>query len=527
MESLIRIMDDSLAEVLRDESRNSGRAESVSFPKNEEEVLAALAFCRSQGISITVQGARTGLAAAAVPYGGHVLNCSKMNKVMGCRQDEQGRFILTCQPGVILSEFKKAIDQKNFRTTHWSESSQGFFEKFRKAERQFFPPDPTEASATIGGMAACNASGARTFAYQSMRAHVDRVRMVLTTGKIVDVRRGQAKANGRSLELSLLPEGRLMLDLPTYQMPKTKNAAGYYVEDDMDAVDLLVGSDGTLGVMTEIDCILIPHPAFIWGVSCFFPGELEAVDFVIAARRQVAGLVALESFDGNALQLLREQRLRSSAFSRLPHVPEDYGYCIYAELHGSEEGCMLEALKRLGELAESAGGNPESTWVARNEADLALLQFFRHAVPESTNLLIDRRKQVCPVITKLSTDMSVPDDQLRDVVALYRSGLAEVGLESAAWGHIGNNHIHVNLLPRDEDEFGRGKALYQRWAEAVVAMGGAVAAEHGIGKTKVAMLRSMYGEKHIQEMRAVKKAFDPLQLLGQGNLFPVEGGAQQ
>lgn len=527
MESLIRTMDDSLAEVLRDESRNSGRAESVSFPRSEEEVLKVLAYCRSRGISITVQGARTGLAAAAVPYGGHVLNCSKMNQVIGCRQDEHGRFILTCQPGVILSELKKAIDSKSFDMSLWSDESKACFEKVRKAERQFFPPDPTEASATIGGMAACNASGARTFAYKSMRAHVDRVRMVLTTGKVVDVRRGQATAQGRSLELSLLPEGLLQLDLPTYQMPLTKNAAGYYVEDDMDAVDLLVGSDGTLGVMTEIDCILVPHPTFIWGVSCFFPREQEAVEFVIAARAQVADLVALESFDGNALQLLREQRLMSSAFSRLPQVPEDYGYCIYAELHGSEEGCMLEALKKLGDLTESVGGDRKHTWVARNEADLALLQFFRHAVPESTNLLIDRRKQVCPVITKLSTDMSVPDDKLREVVAMYRRGLAEVGLESAAWGHIGNNHIHVNLLPRDEDEFVRGKALYQRWAEAVVAMGGAVAAEHGIGKTKVAMLKSMYGEKHIQEMRAVKVAFDPLQLLGQGNLFPVEGGEQQ
>lgn len=527
MESLIRIMDDSLAEVLRDESRNSGMAESVSFPRSEEEVLAVLAFCRDRGISITVQGARTGLAAAAVPHGGHVLNCSKMNKVLACRQEEQGRFILTCQPGVILSELKKAIDQKSFASRSWSEESKACLERFRKAERQLFPPDPTEASATIGGMAACNASGARTFAYKSMRAHVDRVRMVLSTGKVVDVRRGQAKALGRSLRLSVLPEGQLNLNLPTYQMPQTKNAAGYYVEDNMDAVDLLVGSDGTLGIMTEIDCILVPHPNFTWGISSFFPSESEAVEFVILARKEVTGLVALESFDGNALQLLREQRLLSSAFSRLPLVPNEYGYCIYAELHGSEEGVMLQALRRLGELCESVGGNREHTWVAHNEADLALLQFFRHAVPESTNLLIDRRKQICPVITKLSTDMSVPDDKLREVVALYRQGLADEGLQSAAWGHIGNNHIHVNLLPRDEAEFLRGKALYQRWAEAVVAMGGAVAAEHGIGKTKVAMLKSMYGERHIQEMRALKLAFDPLQLLGQGNLFQVEGGEKR
>ena len=348
--------------------------------------------------------------------------------------------------------------------------------------------------------------------------------MVLSTGQMVDVQRGQSVAKGRELTLSCLPEGELTVTLPSYTMPNTKNAAGYFVQDNMDAVDLLVGSDGTLGVMTEIDCVLMAHPAFIWGVSCFFPSERVAVEFVIAVRGEVAGLVALESFDGDALQLLREQRMQGGAFSRLPAVPKDYGYCVYAELHGASEDQMLESLRVLGELVQQVGGDPRQTWVARNENDLGLLQFFRHAVPESTNLLIDRRKQVCPVITKLGTDMSVPDACLKEVVGLYRRGLAEEGLQSASWGHIGNNHIHVNLLPRDADEFARGKALYLRWAKAVVDMGGAVAAEHGIGKTKVAMLLAMYGEQHIAEMRALKRAFDPLNLLGRGNLFQAEGG---
>ncbi len=517
-------MDERLAEVLRDESRNTGFADSVSFPTNEQEVLSVVAECRAHGWPITVQGARTGLAAAAVPYGGHVLNCAKMNRVLGCRVDSRGRFVLTCQPGVILSEFKKAIEKKSFDVSGWSKESLLAFEQFRKAERQFFAPDPTEASATIGGMAACNASGARTFAYGSMRAHVSRVRMVLSTGQMVDVQRGQYVANGRELRLSCLPQGELTVTLPSYTMPNTKNAAGYFVQDNMDAVDLLVGSDGTLGVMTEIDCVLMAHPAFIWGVSCFFPSESVAVEFVIAVRGKVAGLVALESFDGDALQLLREQRRQGGAFSRLPAVPKDYGYCVYAELHGASEDQMLESLRVLGELVQQVGGDPRQTWVARNENDLGLLQFFRHAVPESTNLLIDRRKQVCPVITKLGTDMSVPDACLKEVVGLYRRGLAEEGLQSASWGHIGNNHIHVNLLPRDADEVARGKALYLRWAKAVVDMGGAVAAEHGIGKTKVAMLLAMYGEQHIAEMRALKRTFDPLNLLGRGNLFQAEGG---
>ena len=134
-------------------------------------------------------------------------------------------------------------------------------------------------------------------------------------------------------------------------------------------------------------------------------------------------------------------------------------------------------------------------------------------------MLIDERRREEPSITKLGSDMSVPDDRLRDVISLYRSTLAQEGLESAAWGHIGNNHLHVNVLPRNAEEYARGKALFARWAKDVAAMGGAVSAEHGVGKLKRDFLTTMYGSEHVSEMARLKLAFDPACQLGRGNLF--------
>ena len=137
-------------------------------------------------------------------------------------------------------------------------------------------------------------------------------------------------------------------------------------------------------------------------------------------------------------------------------------------------------------------------------------------------MLIDERRRLDPSITKLGSDMSVPDERLHDVVSLYRRTLAEAGLESAAWGHIGDNHLHVNVLPRDSRDFAAGKKLFAGWAAEVTRMGGAVSAEHGVGKIKRGFLETMYGPAHIREMARLKCQLDPKGQLGRGNLFSEE-----
>ena len=165
-------------EYLRDESKRTGHAESISFPETEAQIIAVMRECTRTGTPVTVQGSRTGLAAAAVPFGGHVLNLSRMDKVLGMRQ-ENGQFFLRVQPGVILQKLNKAIAAKSFDTTGWDEESQAAYTAFTKAPTQMFTPDPTESTAAIGGMVACNASGARSYHYGPTRGHITALRGVV------------------------------------------------------------------------------------------------------------------------------------------------------------------------------------------------------------------------------------------------------------------------------------------------------------------------------------------------------------
>ena len=506
---------------LRDESRSVGKAESISFPESEKEVRAVLKSLAQDRIPVTIQGGRTGLAAAAVPSEGHVMNLSRMNRISGMRR-EGDRYLLRVEPGLPLAALRKAVEDRNMDVSGWTEEEQRAFADFSNEKEFFFPTDPTETSATLGGMAACNASGARTYRYGSARDHITGLRVVLWDGSLLVLQRGVFRADGRRLTL-VTEEGRtLELTLPSYQMPASKNASGYYMADDMDAVDLFVGSDGTLGVITQIELELLPLPPVIWGVSCFFTSETQAIDFTVRVRRELAGVAALEFFDAPSIEILRRQKARSSAFSALPDVAGWVDCCVYAELHCGTEEEALALLWRLGGLLEECGGDERHTWVSRTRADRETQSFFRHAVPESVNMQIDERRKKNPSITKLAADMSVPDERLRDVMALYRRSLAENHLESATWGHIGNNHLHVNVLPRNMEDYTLGKRLFGEWAERITEMGGAVSAEHGVGKLKRDYLTVMYGEAHIREMARLKLQLDPHGIFGRGNLFAPE-----
>lgn len=507
---------------LHDESRNRGHAETISFPRTEEDVRAVVRELHAGAVPITVQGARTGLAAGAVPQGGHVLNLSRMNRCLGLRQDERGRFFVRVQPGLVLSELRKYLAAKAIPADGWDAASLAYLAALAEAPEQMFPTDPTETSATLGGMAACNASGARSYRYGAMREHVTALHLVLADGDVLALRRGACCAHGRRLSITTEGGRRIDVELPAYRMPHAKNASGYFVADDMDAMDLIVGSDGTLGIITELELALLPAPDVTWGVSCFFAEESQAVAATIAARERMRHAAALEYFDPAALDVLRRARATGSAFAALPELPESFGCCLFVELQAASGEEAMDDVERLGKLVEEVGGDTSASWVARTAVDRETLRFFRHAVPESVNMLIDERRRREPAITKLGSDMSVPDEHLADVMALYRSTLAEAGLEAAAWGHIGNNHLHVNILPRTREEFTRGKELFCRWAREVTAMGGAVSAEHGVGKIKRDFLKIMYGEDAIAQMVHLKLAFDPAAQLGRGNLMPEQ-----
>ncbi|MFR7751220.1 MAG: FAD-binding oxidoreductase, partial [Collinsella sp.] len=319
------------------------------------------------------------------------LNTSRMNRYLGIRRDEQGRFLLRVAPGVVLSELRKQLGKKVLPTAGWDQASLEAYEEFQEAPEQFFPTDPTEASACLGGMAACNASGARSYAYGPMRPHVTGLHVALTDGDLLELQRGEVFARGRRLSLVTVQGRTLELDLPDYTMPKTKNASGYFVADDMDAIDLFIGACGTLGVITELEIALQAAPAVAWGVSCFFDSEDKAVSFTDSVRPVLSHAAAIEYFDAGALDILRRQREQSTAFASLPALDKDAKVCVYVELDCDDEAQATEELYHLGWVLELAGGSAceRGSRVPRSIAsasDSSAMRYPRASICSSTSV---------------------------------------------------------------------------------------------------------------------------------------------
>jgi D-lactate dehydrogenase (cytochrome) len=528
-------------EYLKDESRKEGKADSISFPCSEKEIIDIILFLNKDKTKVTIQGARTGITAGAVPEEGHILNLKKMNRITGLRY-EKGHFFLSVQPGVLLTDVRKAIAKKDFDTSGWSQESIETLRKMKTAGDFFFPPDPTETTASIGGMVACNASGARSFYYGPTRKYVEGLSVILADGSTIRLKRNIQKSNGYSFCLKT-DTGRLIQGkVPKYCMPNVKNASGYFAEGNMDLIDLFIGSEGTLGIASEIEIRLLKKPKYTWGGMFFFQQEENAVKFVRLLRenreneyienaRLNAGFserfidikpVAIEYFNSESLDLLRRQKENINAFSQIPDIKKEFNSAIYVEFDEDSEEDIIDSMIDAARRSELCGGKEENNWIASTSQLMECMKLFRHAVPEAVNLIIDQRRRKDPKITKLGTDMAVPDDKLEEVMKMYKSDLVEHGFESVMFGHIGDNHIHVNILPRTMEEYYKGKELYAKWADKVLEVGGTVSAEHGIGKLKIDFLEMMYGQQGIREMTAVRNIFDPYNMLNSGNLFRNE-----
>jgi len=501
MLNIIRPFDDSFLPYLFDESRMMGNADAIALPENEGDVLEVLAEARLGKTPVTISAGRTGLTGGASPDGGILLSFERMNRIFEKGFDAQKKeWFIRIEPGVRLEDIARALSGE---------------------PRLFYPPDPTEQTAMLGGAVACNASGARTFDYGATRSYVRRLRVALITGEILDIRRGDIKADSQNMITIPLPHRSISFSIPAYQMPGTKNTAGYFTEPKMDLIDLFIGSEGTLGVFTEMELRLLSKPPFTIGVMIYFPSDEAVARFVHNIRKSSLHLhpQSLEYFDQNSLELLRQKRLQDGASNKIAAIPESARAILYYERLYDDEGMTEQILGSLEEALGAHGISLEDTWAAFDEEGIQRMKDFRHALPEAVNALIAQVKTACPNITKLGTDFAVPDQYLDEMMKLYRVRLNESQLRHVIFGHIGDNHLHINIIPRDEDEYEAGKRLYLELADEVIRRGGTIAAEHGIGKLKKHLLHRMLGEHGIEEMRRIKRLFDPDFLINRGNLF--------
>ncbi|HEV2707686.1 MAG TPA: FAD-binding oxidoreductase [Pyrinomonadaceae bacterium] len=503
---LTKSAPDEIQSYLSDASNLAGgHAARVRIPETTEDVAAALAEATREGTPVTVAGAGTGIVGGRVPFGGVVLSTERLNKIGEITKTAQGGRA-TAGAGVVLADFQRAV----------------------RAERLLYPPDPTEWSCFLGATVATNSSGARTFKYGATRKYVRRLQIALATGDVLNLARGQihADADGR-LRIPLASGREINARLPTYTMPQTrKHAAGYHVAPRADALDLFIGSEGTLGVVTEVEVELLPQPEGVLSGIAFFARESDLLDFVREARaislrtrgeaadengdpspRSTIDARALEFFDVESLHFLRE---------RYPLVPVKAAGALFFEQETTEatEDALTAAWLA---LFERHGALLDDSWFGTNEHDRAEMRQFRHALPLMVNEWLARHRQ-----RKVSTDMAVPDAEFPAMLDFYRTTLRASRLQHVIFGHIGDNHVHVNVMPRDAAEQAAARDIYTRFVERAISVGGTISAEHGVGKLKREYLRLLYGEKALREMAALKRAFDPACILGRGNIFAEE-----
>jgi D-lactate dehydrogenase (cytochrome) len=500
---LTKSQPDEMQSFLTDSSHVAGGfAERVVFPETVKEVAEVLGQASRAQTRVTISGAGTGTVAGRVPFGGVLLATDKLNRIKQIVHDGNGGGHAVAEAGVILGDFQNAIE----------------------SEGLLYPPDPTERSCFLGGTVATNASGARTFKYGPTRNYVERLTIALASGDVIDIRRGDLHADASGGLTIPLPSGRLIeTQLPTYQMPHVrKHASGYYVAPGMDLIDLFIGSEGTLGVIMEVETRLLPKPEGLLSGVVFFESEPDLLAFVREAReRSLANRVgsqtlresaaldarALEYFDIESLRFLRQ---------KYPTIPAQAVGALFFEQEttsSTEDSAMTEWQS----LLERHNALADDSWVATNEADQAGLREFRHALPVLMNEWFARHNQ-----RKISTDMAVPDEAFAGMLRFYQDSLRGGNLRYTIFGHIGDNHVHVNILPRDDDEAAKGREIYRTFIRRAVDSGGTISAEHGIGKLKREYLRELYGEKHLREMAALKLALDPAGILGRGNMFAEE-----
>jgi D-lactate dehydrogenase (cytochrome) len=476
-----------------------GYAEKLFVPETSDEIAAILREANGDKIPVTISGARTGTVGGAIPFGGYVISLERLNKIKSINRESMTAVV---EPGVILAELQKAVD----------------------AEGLFYPPDPTEWSCQIGGTVATNASGARSFKYGSTRDYVTGLKVVLADGDLLDLRRGVSVSLERGpIALETLTGRAIQFIPPTYTRPDVrKNVSGFYNSQPLDAIDLFIGSEGTLGVISEIELKLLAKlEGFFSGIVFFernedllgFVGEAKRISFARRSSEKnppanadgsALDAALIEYFDDRALHFISE---------KFPETPSEMAGAVFFEQETTAENEDL-LFEQWNALLEKHSADIEASWFTTTDQDREKMRAFRHALPVAVNERVVRNRQ-----KKIGTDMAVPDDRFPGFLRFYKETLDASGIDYVIFGHIGDCHLHANLLPKNEDEAERSRHLYGRFIAQAVMLGGCVSAEHGIGKLKRKYLDAMMGERYLNEMAEVKRAFDPNGILGRGNIF--------
>jgi D-lactate dehydrogenase (cytochrome) len=489
---IIKNDDEIIDTYLTDASNFKGSARILMIPENIDEIHQALKYCRENQLPITISAGRTGLTGGSVPLSGAVISLEKLNKII---KIDIGNSSAVLEPGVVIADFQEELRNLGF----------------------FYPPNPTEQNSNIGGNISTNASGARTFKYGATRNFVKRLKILLADGDVIEIKRGEQFVKNGHLTY-LTNSGKIIeLQILDIKMPPIKHAAGYYLKEDMDAIDIFIGSEGTLGIFIEIEVEINKLPEKVLGGLIFFDNEDNMLEFVNVIREKSLKNNLLNTVENNHLSARlieffdeKSLLLLKSKFNDIPDNPVS-GIWFEQEYCANYEDEVLTHWYNLINKYTSLGND---SWMALNDSDHKRLSEFRHELPLQVFELITKFNSI-----KFGTDTAVPSHHMKEYHYFLKNILETSGLTYFTWGHIGNTHYHANILSKTEEETVKAKELYKLIIDKALELGGTVSAEHGIGKLKKVYLIKMFGNEIVEYMKSIKLKFDEKSIINRNNLF--------
>ena len=496
-----------------------GHAVGVARPTTESDVSTLL--IESQ--SVLPIGAQSSLTGGATPMGDIVMDMQRFDRILAINQDE-----VVVQPGVPLTILQATLERAG----------------------KYYPPVPTFHGAFAGGVVATNAAGAATFKYGTTRDWVRELTVVLANGQVLELNRGETIAHPDGY-FEIISEGLVYhISTPSYTVPiLEKCSAGYFSEPGMDLIDLFIGSEGTLGVITEITFAIIeptPNLVLAW---IPLPNEQAALELTWMLRQSAKNawrdprasaldVSAIEYLDARCLEILREDGTARRHEINLPHESQA-ALLVQIELSTDSD---INTERAYDEISNALGDDAPDTPLTRlcrllsstNLLELSEIslpsdrrrqtQLFsaREAVPEGVNRRIAEAKRAqCNSIEKMAADMIVPFERSSESLSVFKNAFEKRQLDYAIWGHISDGNVHPNVIPRSAEDVTRGKDAILECGREIIRLGGSPLAEHGVGRNpiKQELLRQFVGDNGIEQMKAIKSVLDPMGKLAPGVIF--------
>ena len=460
----IILKGDPRMETYRRDAVIAGDPDVVVRPRDWQEVSEITAWCNGNKIPLTICGSRTSMSGSSVAEEGVLLTTENFSKVIDIGERDGHPYAIT-EPGVIVGEFQKIVEEKGYS----------------------YPTVPTSVNeALIGSTVATNATGEDFYKYGPTRNYIRELEFI--------------KANGSKDIFT-----RKRTDVPKV----SKGLGGYYLGGSK--IDWLIGSEGTLGIISKVVVDLLPGVPETFIILMPFESNMTGLKFIDKVNRSSMRPRAMEFIDKFALSIMRTHKT-------CPKFPGDVQSLVYVkqEVDGNRD----ELIDKWFGLIEGSTKFIDETIIAETEKQKKDIHTWRHHIP---SMIKEKNEEFQKVGGgKIEGDWWVPRDKILKMMATVYNEADGAGIDYVAYGHLGDGHPHTDYICKTRAEFERADELVKTQSRRAVEYGGGVAAEHGIGKVKRDLLAIQYTSDIIAKMRELKEQFDPNWILGRGNILTNE-----